>query len=91
MMEDDSFESNCAFPSFPQHFYSGHPLLFSPYTMSQGEHHTLWCLVDGESKPFKVYPAIDTDITLLKELVHEKGIDASKGGILIKDLQLIHS
>jgi hypothetical protein len=84
MTEEDPFESNRAFPSFPQHFY---PFLFPPYAMSQ-EHRTLWCLVDGDSKPFKVYPAIDTDVSLLKKLVHEECIDASKGDILAKDLVL---
>ena len=48
----------------------------------------LWCLVQGDSTPFKVTIRTNNDINDLKELVHDKGIDATKNTVLAKDLKL---
>ena len=49
---------------------------------------SLWCLVDGDSRPFKVTALDDADVTDLKKLIKEEG----KKGILCdvdaKDLDL---
>ena len=47
----------------------------------------LWCLIDGDSAPFKVMPQVDGDIDDLKMLVHERGFGANHT-ILAKDLVL---
>jgi Crinkler effector protein N-terminal domain len=47
----------------------------------------LRCLVAGDTTTFKVTATVDNDVDDLKELVHEKGIDASKD-ILAKNLVL---
>jgi hypothetical protein len=48
----------------------------------------LWCLVEGDRTPFQVDAPPSMNIAQLKELVHEKGIDATKNTVLAKDLKL---
>ncbi len=48
----------------------------------------LLCLVEGDSTVFEVTVARHSRVTALKELVHDKGIDATKNTVLAKDLKL---
>ena len=47
----------------------------------------LWCLIEGDSTPFRVTAPVTANINHLKELVHEKGIN-KRTRILAKDLVL---
>ena len=49
---------------------------------------TLKCLNEGESLPFTVKPKVDIDITELKDLIHQKGINVTERAVLAKDLTL---
>jgi Crinkler effector protein N-terminal domain len=49
----------------------------------------LRCLIEGEPPVFLVSLPSDSDIGDLKELVHEKGINAAERTILAKDLELL--
>jgi Crinkler effector protein N-terminal domain len=51
---------------------------------SQGELYELWCLIDGEKSPFKVKLPATLDVSDLKDLIREKGIDVQHA----KDLSL---
>ena len=46
----------------------------------------LWCLVEGDSTPFKVIAPLNADIDDLKTLVRERGINVAERTILAKDL-----
>jgi Crinkler effector protein N-terminal domain len=51
--------------------------------------HTLWCLVEGDSTPFKITAPPNIDIVDLKKLIREEGINVSEHAILAKDLVLL--
>ena len=57
-------------------------------TMSDVAPRSLWCLIDGESTPFKVIAPLNTDIYNLKELVREMGKNRTLRNVLAKDLVL---
>ncbi len=48
----------------------------------------LWCLVQGDSTPFKVTIRTNNDINDLKKRVHEEGKNGVLRGIDAKDLKL---
>lgn len=56
--------------------------------MADKAHLALICLIEGESSLFKVRPTGGMDIIDLKDIIKEKGINASKHVILSKDLTL---
>ncbi|KAK2467014.1 hypothetical protein APHAL10511_001272 [Amanita phalloides] len=74
-----------AVPSSPQASTSLHLKV-----IPRVEYHTLWCLLLGGRRPFKVtLPLnVDTDVDDLRELIHVKGINITKSTILAKDLIL---
>jgi Crinkler effector protein N-terminal domain len=48
----------------------------------------LTCLIEGESSLFRVKPTTDIDMVDLKELIREKGINATEHAVLAKHLLL---
>jgi len=48
----------------------------------------LWCYVAGDNVPFLVTASSSTFISQLKDLIKEKGINASEHAVLAKDLTL---
>ena len=56
--------------------------------MADDSPRALVCLIEGESKPFKVKLAGNKDIMDLNGLIEEKGIDPTKHVVLAKDLTL---
>ncbi|KAM6493374.1 hypothetical protein JOM56_011508 [Amanita muscaria] len=85
----DVFQSNQALTSVPRRSSPppGYGRL-SAYAEPCEGYHILWCLVEGDCKPFKVAPPLNFDIDNLKELIHAKGIDTTKFSVLPKDLVL---
>jgi hypothetical protein len=48
----------------------------------------LICLIQGDSSPFMLEPKEDIKVMKLKDLIHEKGINATEHAVLAKDLLL---
>jgi len=48
----------------------------------------LWCYVAGDNVPFLVTASSSTFISQLKDLIKEKGINATEHAVLAKDLNL---
>ena len=63
-------------------------LPLQPTQSMQDGTRAVWCLVEGDSSPFKVTVAVTADIGDLKKLVREEGKNASLRGIDAKDLTL---
>ncbi|KAM6498794.1 hypothetical protein JOM56_006742 [Amanita muscaria] len=81
----DDLQSNRAFPSVPQRS----SLLSLPaYAESCERYRILWCLIEGDCKPFKVTTPLNFDINDLKGVIHANGINTTKFSVLPKDLVL---
>jgi hypothetical protein len=67
MSEDDDFQSNRAFLPFSSKCYYGGPFL--RYAMPGGEIRTLWCFVDGDHAPFRIFVDAGAIIDDLKKMI----------------------
>jgi Crinkler effector protein N-terminal domain len=54
----------------------------------QCETRTLWCLIDGETTPFKVTAQTDTDIDDFKKIVLKEGFDPATSAVIARNLVL---
>ncbi|KAM6498799.1 hypothetical protein JOM56_006747 [Amanita muscaria] len=61
---------------------------YGAYAEPCEEYRILWCLIEGDRKPFKVTPPLNFDIDDLKVFIHAKGINTTKFSVLPKDLVL---
>ena len=56
-----------------QHFSTGGSFLqYAVHPPGQSSFHTLWCLLDDNSPPFQVFPAVSFNVDLLKEAIKER-------------------
>lgn len=55
---------------------------------SDDEARTLWCLIEGESTPFKVMAHLNTDINDLKKVVREERKNGALRNVDASDLIL---
>src|ERR1700732_2977261 len=59
---------------------AGTSFIAPPATMHDNDC-TLWCLIEGESTPFKVTAPIDKDVADLKKLIRAEGERGSLGHV----------